>query len=136
MNVPIELSSKMVLIDIEVVNAQLDYNLLLGRSYMYVMQAMASTIFQLLMFPHDGKIVTVNELTYYDPKGMAMSEHILLTISSTIDSVSIPSLCVVGPGLFSNTPMMDTFLSLPTSPTSTEVLDLCTITSSTIPNTL
>ena len=36
-NVPVELSRKIVLIDIEVVNAQLDYNLLLGRSYMYTM---------------------------------------------------------------------------------------------------
>ena len=34
-HVPITLARKIVLIDIEVVNAQLDYNLLLGISYMY-----------------------------------------------------------------------------------------------------
>ena len=37
-HVPITLARKIVLIDIEVVNAQLDYNLLLGRSYMYAME--------------------------------------------------------------------------------------------------
>ena len=36
-HVPITLVGKTVLIDIEVVNAQLDYNLLLGRIYMYAM---------------------------------------------------------------------------------------------------
>ena len=54
------------MIDIEVFNAQLDYNLLLGRSYMYAMQAVASTVFQLMMFSHEGKIVTVDQLTYHD----------------------------------------------------------------------
>ena len=36
-HVPIMLARKTVLIGIEVVNAQLDYNLLLGRSYVYAM---------------------------------------------------------------------------------------------------
>ena len=66
-HVPITLARKRVMIDIEVINAQLDYNLLLGRSYMYAMQAVTSTIFLLMMFPHEGKIVTVDQLTYHDP---------------------------------------------------------------------
>ena len=36
-HVPITLAGKIVLIDIEVFNTQLDYNPLLGRSYMYAM---------------------------------------------------------------------------------------------------
>ena len=63
---PITLDEKTVLIDIEVVNAQLDYNLLLGRSYIYAMRATASTVFLLMMFPHEGKIMTVDQLTYHD----------------------------------------------------------------------
>ena len=57
---PITLAEKIVLIDIKVVNAQLDYNLLLGRSYMYATRAIASTIFHLKMFPHEWNIVTVD----------------------------------------------------------------------------
>ena len=36
-HVPITLAKKIVLINIEVINAQLDYNLILGRIYMYAM---------------------------------------------------------------------------------------------------
>ena len=64
-HVPITLSGKTTLIDIEVFNAQLDYNLLLGRIYMYAMRAVASTVFCLMMFPHEGKIMTVDKLTYH-----------------------------------------------------------------------
>ena len=66
-HVPITLVEKIVLIDIEVVNAQLDYNLLFRRSYVYAMRAVASTIFHLMMFPHEGKIMMVYQLTYHDP---------------------------------------------------------------------
>ena len=59
-HVPITLTGKTVLIDIEVVNAQLDYNLLLGRSYMYAMRVVASTFFHLMMFPYEGNIVTAD----------------------------------------------------------------------------
>jgi hypothetical protein len=45
-NVPVELGGKTILIDIEVIDAQLDYNILLGRSYMYAMKAVASSVFQ------------------------------------------------------------------------------------------
>ena len=45
-HVPITLARKTVLINIKVINAQLDYNLLLGRSYMYAMQVVVSTIFR------------------------------------------------------------------------------------------
>ena len=58
-HVPITLSEKTVLIDIEVVNAQLDYNLLLKRIYMYAMQAVELIVFRLMMFPHEGNIVMV-----------------------------------------------------------------------------
>ena len=64
MNFSIQLAEKIVFIKIEVVNAQLDYNLFLGRSYMYAMQVISSTIFWLLMFFHDGNNVTINQLTY------------------------------------------------------------------------
>ena len=44
-NVLIELAGKTMLIDNEVVNAQLDYNLVLGCNYMYSMQGIVSNVF-------------------------------------------------------------------------------------------
>ena len=60
LHIPISLGGKTVLIDIEVVNTQLDYNLLLGRNYMYAMRALASSVFHQMMFPYDWKIATVD----------------------------------------------------------------------------
>jgi hypothetical protein len=44
-NFPIELGGKTILIDIEVINAPLDYNILFDCSYMYAMKVVASFIF-------------------------------------------------------------------------------------------
>ena len=44
-NVPVCLVGKMALRDIEVLDAQLDYNILLGQSYMYAMSAITSFVF-------------------------------------------------------------------------------------------
>ena len=49
----------------EVVDAPLDYNLLLGRSWFYAMTAVVSSVFRLIKFPHNGKIVTIDQLTYF-----------------------------------------------------------------------
>ena len=48
-NVPVELGGKTILIDIEVIDVTLDYNILFGRSYMYAMKAVASSIFRTIM---------------------------------------------------------------------------------------
>jgi hypothetical protein len=61
-NVPIELGGKTILIDIEVIDFHLDYNILFGRRYMYAMKEVASSVFHTMMFPHNGKIVTIDQL--------------------------------------------------------------------------
>ena len=43
------LGGKTVAIEVEVVDAPLDYNLLLGRNWMYSMQAIASSLFQVVI---------------------------------------------------------------------------------------
>jgi hypothetical protein len=59
------LGGKTVIVDVEVVDAPLDYNLLLGRSWFYAMTVVASSIFRCVQFPHQGKIVTVDQLDFY-----------------------------------------------------------------------
>ena len=51
-DLPIEVEGKMANLDVEVVYAPLDYNLLLGRNWSYAMTAVVSSIFRLIMFPH------------------------------------------------------------------------------------
>ena len=55
----IEVEGKIVNLDVEVVDAPLVYNVLLGRSWSYAMTVVVSSIFCLIMFPHKGKIVKI-----------------------------------------------------------------------------
>ena len=44
----VHLGGKTIMIDVKVVDAPLDYNLLLGRNWMYSMQAIDSYLFQVV----------------------------------------------------------------------------------------
>ena len=59
-DLPIEVEGKMVHLDVEVVDAPLDYNLLLGHIWCYAMTVVVSSIFHLIMFPHKGKFVKID----------------------------------------------------------------------------
>jgi hypothetical protein len=62
-----QLGGKTLCVEVEVVNASLDYNILLGRSWTYAMQAMVVTGFWVLLFPHEGRIVTIDQLSFSCP---------------------------------------------------------------------
>jgi hypothetical protein len=64
---PVQLGGKTVCVEVEVVDAPLDHNLLLGRSWNYAMQAVVATVFRVLLFPHKGWIVTINQLSFSRP---------------------------------------------------------------------
>ena len=49
------------------------------------MRVVASTIFCLMMFPHDGKIVTVDQLTYHNPQGLTTPANDIPTVNTIID---------------------------------------------------
>ena len=60
----VRLGGKTVAIEVKVVDAPLDYNLLLGQNWMYSMQAVASSLFQVVCFPFNGKIVTIDQTSF------------------------------------------------------------------------
>jgi hypothetical protein len=51
---------------VEVFNAPLDYNLLLGRSWIDSMRAIVSTLFCVVCFPHQGRVVTIDQLSFFN----------------------------------------------------------------------
>jgi hypothetical protein len=53
-----------VCVEVEVVDAPLNYNLLLGRSWNYAMQDLVAIVFRVLLFPHEGQIVTIDQLSF------------------------------------------------------------------------
>jgi hypothetical protein len=61
---PVQLGWKMIEVEVEVVDAPLDYNLLLGRNWTYAMVVVISFVFLNILFPHEGKIMTIDQLSF------------------------------------------------------------------------
>ena len=53
--------------DVMVVPGPLDFNLLLGHDYTYAMGVLVSSLFRVMCFPHQGQIVTIDQLTSFGP---------------------------------------------------------------------
>jgi hypothetical protein len=64
---PVTLGGKIVFIDVMVIQDPLDFSLLLGRDYVYAMKAIVSTLFRVISFPHDGRMVTIDQLSFIGP---------------------------------------------------------------------
>jgi hypothetical protein len=109
-NVPIELRGKTILIDIEVINAPLDYNILFGHSYMYTMKAVASSVFRMIMFPHNRKIITIDQVSHYKPNPSANIDNILPLIHMSRDTYP---LIEMGPGIFKDPSLLGTYHGAP-----------------------
>ena len=65
--VPITLGEKSIYIDVMVVQGPLDFNLLLGRDYAYSMGVVVSSLFRVICFPHKGRIMTIDQLSFFGP---------------------------------------------------------------------
>jgi hypothetical protein len=70
---PVTLGGNTVFIDVMVVQDPLDFSLLLGRDYVYAMKAIMSTLFRVIYFPHDGRIVTIDQLSFFGPNLTSMT---------------------------------------------------------------
>jgi hypothetical protein len=109
-NVPIELGGKTILIDIEVIDAPLNYNIFFGRSYMYAMKAVASSIFRTMMFPHNGKIITIDQVPHYKPNPSSNIDNILPFVHTNPEAYP---LIEMGPGIFKDPSLLGTYHGAP-----------------------
>jgi hypothetical protein len=98
---PMQLGGKTVCIEVEVVDAPLDYNLLLGRSWTYAMHAVVATVFRVLLFPHEGRIMTIDQLSFSRPDPSSGA--------STVPMIDNPQPDIVNMGVGLCPPLMGTF---------------------------
>jgi hypothetical protein len=98
---PVQLGGKTVCVEVEVFDAPLDYNLLLGQSWTYAMQAVVATVFQVLLFPHEGRIVTIDQLSFSRPDPALGA--------STVPMIDNPQAGVVNVGVGLCPSLMGTF---------------------------
>jgi hypothetical protein len=57
---PISLGGKTIRVDVIVVQGSLDFNMLLEHDYVYAMNDVVSTLFRVMHFHHNGRIVTID----------------------------------------------------------------------------
>jgi hypothetical protein len=104
---PMQFGGKTVCIEVEVVDASLDYNLFLGRSWTYSIQAMVAIVFRVLLFPHEGWIVTIYQLSFSHPDPSSGA--------STVPMIDNPQPDIVNIGVGLCPPLICTFYYPPPS---------------------
>ena len=62
-----------------VVQGPLDYNLLLGHDYIYSMGAIVSSLFRVMCFPHEGRVVQLVDQLSFPGSNTATSQIPSLT---------------------------------------------------------
>jgi hypothetical protein len=80
---PVQLGGKTLEVDVEVVDAPLDYNLLLGRNWTYAMTTVMLSVFRTLCFPHKGKIMTIDQLSFAHASPNALVRPSILVIDNS-----------------------------------------------------
>jgi hypothetical protein len=78
-----------VCIKVEVVDVYLDYNLLLGRIWTYAMQEVVTTVFWVLLFPHEGRIVTTDQLSFSHPDPSSRESMVSMIDNPQYDIINI-----------------------------------------------
>ena len=93
------------------VDAPSDYNLLLGRNWFYAMNAVASTVFRMIQFPHLGRInVTIDQIDFCMP-------DVTTSMANKIPMLgqSPPPYQSIGVGMLKDSSLMGIFPSTPPS---------------------
>jgi hypothetical protein len=109
-NVPVEFEGKTILIDIEVINAPLNYNILFVHSYMYAMKAVASSVFQMMMFPHNRKIITIDQVLHYEPNPSSNINNILPFVHTNSNTYPLIEMT---PRIFKDPSLLGTYHEAP-----------------------
>ena len=79
----------------EVVDAPIDYNLLLGRSWTYAIEVVPSSYFRCIKFLHEGKLVTIDQLSFCN------APNEFGTVVPLVDN-STPACENIGVGIYSS----------------------------------
>jgi hypothetical protein len=136
---PITFGGKTVFIDVMVVRDPLDFALLLGRDYVYAMKAIVSTLFYVISFPHDGRIVTIDQLSFIGPNWVTSLSGSYMQIVSPLPHVNYVALSPMTSTSDDLDLVVDMVISSigllePDVLTSVTTLDMCSFQSDSLPS--
>jgi hypothetical protein len=100
-SLPIMLEGKTVQAEVEVFDAPLDYNLLLGRSWIDFMCDVVSTLFLVVRFHYQGKVITLDQLAFFNSDTRTGNVPFIAKTMSGYENVGV--------GLLKDSSLMGTF---------------------------
>jgi hypothetical protein len=74
------------------------------------MKAVASSGFRMMMFPHNRKIVTIDQITHYEPNHSANTDNILPLVRTSSDVYSVIEM---GPRIIKDPSFLGTYHGAP-----------------------
>ena len=74
------------------------------------MKAVASSVFRTIMFPHNEKIVTIDQVSHYESNPSANLDNILPLIHTNQDAYPLVEM---GPGIFKDPSLLGTYHGAP-----------------------
>jgi hypothetical protein len=77
---------------------------------MYAMKATTSFVFRKMMFPHNGKIMTIAQVSHYEPNPSTNLDNILPLIHTNQDAYPLVEM---GPGIFKDPSLLGTYHGAP-----------------------
>jgi hypothetical protein len=77
---------------------------------MYAMKAVASSVFRTMIFPHNGNIITIDQVSHYEPNPSTNIDNILPLIHKSHDAYP---LIEMGPGIFKDPSFLGTYHKAP-----------------------
>jgi len=103
-------------VEIEVEDASLNYNLILGQSWTHAVFCVISSLFHVLHFPHEGKIFTVDQLYFFSSNSLNGNVPYVRNTKIPYESV--------GTCLFKDSTLMGTFTLPPLNVTSVNMISV------------
>jgi hypothetical protein len=77
---------------------------------MYAMKVVSSSVFRMMTFPHNGKIVSIDQITHYEPNHSANIDNILPLVHTRSDAYSVINM---GPIIFKDPSLLGAYHGAP-----------------------
>jgi hypothetical protein len=77
---------------------------------MYAMKAMASSVFRMMMFPHNEKIITIDQVSHYEPNPSSNVDNILPLVHTNFDAYPLIDMA---PRIFKEPSLLGTYHEAP-----------------------
>jgi hypothetical protein len=93
---------------------------------MYAMKVVASSVFRKMIFPHNGKLVTIDQLTYHDPQAQLHPDNVVSSLGGDQTTTPINDLF---PRVYKDSILLGAYYGPPLTVTAPSSSHVCMVSS-------